>query len=507
MSSFQRENFDKNVTKIFRIILSLLYVIHFFLNYISSPLTNFSILLITIVTLFSIIFSKNDFSLISLILFSFVEGQGRVLWSYNPFFRIVFDLYCFVFILKLFGQNKKYIIKENIPVVCYIFFLLHILWFLLNLFNPYGAGPIYAFAAIKYYIFPPLLFFSFLNLKELKEVAYLQRIGFYIVCLSVATIILCSHQMSVGEESVYKISNNYQNLFDKYKGFTEAFFRPWGTSHVAGGMAIYLFLTVGFIFLFYSMKGKAKNLFWFLIVILGSWFTLFICQVRSAMIKHLLIFITVSYAYVLTAKFRARYLALGVIGAILMVIISFKFIDQFDTITKELNLDFAIKRYEVLLDRDNEKSSGGRGGVDHIYNRIVNDTNWPFGFGPGMLTSFLPRYEERRKELTEIDPVRFWAGDNLYLFLFLEMGIGALLYIGLIYSAPMVIIYKLYVNSKSLSKVQRRLAIMSVFIMMIIITGNWVAIGICFNPESFYYWLWAAIGVKSSEAFVEVKPS
>jgi hypothetical protein len=464
----------------------------------SSPLATYSILAITIFTFIAIVAAENEFSIIALICFAFVEGQGRVLWGYNPLFRIIFDLYSLLFILKIAGQNKRYIIKEKIHTLVYIFFMLHCFWFILNLFNPSGAGFFYAFASAKYYIFPVLLFFSFLSFDQFRDVAFLQRIGFYVVSLTVLTAALCFYQMSEGEKSVNSISLNYSQLFEKYKVFTEDFFRPWATSHVAGGMSIYLFLSLGFVFLFFSMKGRVHNVFLFLIVITSSWGTLFICQVRSAMMKHILIFFALCFTYVLTARHRARYMSLAIIGSICLFFIFQNVIEKFSLIEKTLNLDYTIKRYESLITGKKSKKNE-REGFAVISDRIINDTNWPFGFGPGMLTRFLPEYDKRRAELTTIDPVRFWASDNLFLFLFLEMGIGAVFYILMTISVPLVVIYNLVLNYKKISHVHRRLSLMSAFIMLVIYSGNWGAIGLCFNPESFFFWIWAAIGIRSSE--------
>jgi hypothetical protein len=498
METFKVGKFGLNITRFLRFFLSAIYLLHYFFNFMSSPLAIYSILLITIFTFIAVVAAENEFSIIALICFAFVEGQGRVLWGYNPFFRIVFDLYSLLFILKVAGQNKRYIMKEKIHSLTYIAFILHIFWFTLNLFNPSGAGFFYAFAAAKYYVFPILLFFSFLSFDQFKEVAFLQRIGFYVVSLTVLTSALCFYQMSEGEKSVIGISLNYTQLFEKYKVFTEAFFRPWGTSFVAGGMSVILFLTLGFVFLFFSMKGRVYNVFIFLIVVTSSWFTLFICQVRSAMMKHVFIFVALCFTYVLTARHRARYMSLAIIGSVCLFFIFQSFIDKFSLLEKSMNLDYTVRRYESLITGKKSKKNE-REGFTVVSNRIFNDTSWPFGFGPGMLTSFIPEYEQRRAELTTVDPVRFWASDNLFLFLFLEMGIGAIFYIVMTISVPLVVIYNLIHNFKSISHVHRRLSLMSVIIMLVIYSGNWGAIGLCFNPESFFFWLWAAIGIRSSE--------
>ena len=94
-----------------------------------------------------------------MILFSFFEGQIRILLGYNPIARILFDILLVIGILRVFIIEKKFYESKNIPPLILWLIILHIAWWVLELFNPLGAGVFPSFATAKYYIFP---FFCFL---------------------------------------------------------------------------------------------------------------------------------------------------------------------------------------------------------------------------------------------------------------------------------------------------------------------------------------------------------
>ena len=104
-----------------------------------------------------------------------------------------------------------------------------------------------------------------------------------------------------------------------------------------------------------------------------------------------------------------------------------------------------------------------------------------------MCTSYLPHYERQRAEFIDYKKDDFWALDNLYVFLSLELGIGFFFYTGSIFTIV------LFTSLRTLILLRRRYfdkvksLIPSLTIFYILIFGNWGAIALPFNPEKFLF--------------------
>ena len=87
----------------------------FWLKLISIKFLNY-LYLVEVITLFVMIFRfpPNDIPPY-LLIFAFIEGQGRVLWSYNPFFVIVFDVVMLSWSFRVFYTKKRLINIDLIP--------------------------------------------------------------------------------------------------------------------------------------------------------------------------------------------------------------------------------------------------------------------------------------------------------------------------------------------------------------------------------------------------------
>lgn len=432
-----------------------------------------------------------------MIIFSYFEGQVRILLGYNPVARIPFDILLVIGILRTFIIQKKFIDMERIPPLIVRFMVIHLAWWTLELFNPTGAGPLPTFATAKYYVFPFFLFFA-LSLRPIDiKSKFFQQFLIIMLIITFLECALCIHQMGQGAELLWKISGNYKNLFKKFSNFEGFFFRPWGTTHAPGSAAILLYLSLPLSFLvdfsfFKSKKFRVFILTSIVVIILLSWFTLFISQIRSALIKHLLITATYSLIYFTVAKNKAGLIVrtgffIVIIGAIIALNQN-----AYNKLDKELNLTSSLDRLEVLA---NSNVTDHRSGFLHALGYAWEKTVYPLGYGPGMCTSYLPHYGRQRARLIEYDKNDFWALDNLYVFLSLELGVGFFSYIGSIFTIV------LFTSLRTLVLLRRghfdkvKSLIPSLTIFYILIIGNWGAIALPFNPESFYFWLYASIAV------------
>jgi hypothetical protein len=469
-----------------------LVILQLVLNFLGLPLVKLNFLVMTLVCVVICLVSPINEAIPSLMYYSLFEGQGRIVWGYHPLFRIVFDLTSALLVLRNLIKNRKLYDEKRLPKMIYIGIICHFMWWFFELFNPEGAGALPALATAKYYIFPFLLFLTFiqnpLDINDQKTINFFTKL--MIVFVSIGALSLYQNEM--GETFMDGISTNYSNLFEKFKEFKGARFRPWATSHSPGGFSSFIYPTIGYLFFVSSRYIKNKKLTYFIyplkIVSLGIIiFASFITQVRSALIKALGTLFIGFWLNVWGSKDRIRMLAtLGItLGLALPVAIS-----KYNELEKSFNLAETMKRWQELQDQG---VGTQRSGVEEIVEVFINRGSF-MGFGPGMTTGYLPHYQRQREKMVDIPAYWFWSMDNLLAFLFLELGVGCIFYVFTVAAVHFYLI-KFIIELKSRGREKEFLicapALASITMMNI---GNWGVVGLPFNPESFYYWMWASIG-------------
>lgn len=466
-----------------------------------NPLIQASYILLTVITFAGAFFLPWDKYIYSMVLFGIFEGQGRVIMGYNPIFRVLFDILLLIGMLKVFIKHKRFINKKYIPNIIYYIITIHFFWWLLELFNPLGAGPFASFATAKYYIFPIFLYYAhLLEPLDINSKAF-QTFCIVLMLSLTAQCILCIIQLSHGTEFMSGMSSYYTSLFDKYKYFEGFAFRPWGTSYNPGGASQFLFLCLPLVLLinpsqFTNKKSKVTfNLFFYLFIAL-NWFTLFISQVRSAWIKHILIMLTFALLTFGFSKFKIKLISKFVLSIAILGSIGFFAAQRFTDLEKTMDLASSIDRIENLRSKG---VSNQREGLKEVIHQLNIRLKLPLGFGVGMCTSFLPHFPARRKQIVEIPDWHYWAMDNAYVFALLELGLGAFFYLGVFFSIILLITIRglILLRRRHFEKVRIVIPIISIFFVLLV--GNWGAISIPFNPESFYFWLYA--GIASATVF------
>ena len=493
-SSDQIENIDKTPRSLINLLLSLTIVVHLISNLFGLPLVKFSYLFFVVFLILQIITSDSKKIIFPFIIFSLFEGQGRVIWGYSAWARIIFDILMVFIIVKNAIRNKKLLAWGKLPNTLSILFILHFLWFFIELFNPSGAGLLPSFATSKFYIFPILLFFYFLDIPLSSKDVFFQRnvlsFIFVIIALSIIVIIQDSNQEAFMEQ----MSSHYTNLFEKYKIFQDYAFRPWGTSFVPGGMGTLFFGTVGFILLFKPkvlvQKPAPVLLLHFIkyICLSSMFYCLFIGEVRSATIKFvgIVAFVELWNFFKGGKKFKK---IIGLISIVIISMFSSNYLSNSDLLS-DLNYEKEIGRWTEL---EKEGVGSQRSGFWKITDAIQQKVNFPLGFGLGMTTNFLPAFQARRKMDVQTPMHHYWNMDNLFMFLLLELGIGALFYGGAIIFIFVSSLSKLMYAFKHVEKdVFRDISVAAGTIFFIFI-GNWGAVGIPYNPESFFFWFWVAV--------------
>lgn len=465
---------------------------YFAANFLGSSAVKY-IFLVIVVLNFLIIFTKDwKHSVEAIIMFSFIEGQGRVVWGYNPFFRIVFDLLVILATSKNFISHKKLYRSEIIPSYLKYFIFFHFLWYLLLLFNPIGVPFYYSILTAKYYIAPILLFFSFtLSYKDIND-EFIASIIKTIVIFSSVQVILSIFQMYHKEDFMYSISGYYKNLFTKFEVFTGQAYRPWGTTHMPGAPSVYLFLSVGVIFLTKSKKISSK--IFKVIYVACSWFALLLLQVRSAWMKHIAIVAFSLGFYFLTQKNRAA----NIIKFLVIIsVITFAIFNNFQLYQKYafgLDLEGSIDRIKQIDSID--KMSKKRSGVSTIFSVGVKNFRL-LGFGLGLGGGVnLKAFKDEQNRLRVNENIHFWSFDNFFLFSFQELGLGAFFYIG-IYFFTIIYLITIVIKSFKCKYKSSIISAVSLVVCFVLFIGAWGAVSLCFNPDSFYFWMWASLGIAS----------
>lgn len=477
-------------------IFVILSLVNIFLNILGLPYVR-QVYVFQVVVLFCVLFfSHRERAFWALVIFSFFEGQGRVLMGYNLFFRLIFDVVVAVFILRAIISNKKLINREVVPNYLTIGILLHFIWFIVQLFNPNAAGFIPSLVTSKIYIFPFLLFFFFLNfpidIVNQKGQRYLFLINVFLLLMAVIVLV----QLQYDEEFLYGISTNYRDLFSDYSKFVGNTYRPWGTSFAPGAMGTIFYQTCPFIILLEPRKLFPNNKFNVLLGSVIKWSTLILVfiasfsgQVRSATLKLALIVVICLFNKFLASKLKAKKIVVGVfvllLGTMLFPLVS----DRVEF--NPTNFEKAIDRYEGLADTGFLANRATFSVFMKIYEERVS---FPFGFGLGMTSNYLPDFEAKRRTMVGTPKSWFWSHDNLFLFLFLELGIGAFFYLFILFAVNLSLASRWLTLFRWQDLSAFSVVNVSAILVFVLTIFNWGALGIPFNPESFYYWFWSGIG-------------
>lgn len=476
LSGFDQHKFFSQVERIF--IVCLLF--YFSLNFLGSPLLKYVYLVFPLIIAISLLTVRPRETFLLFFLYLWIEGQGRVLWGYVWWARVIFDLLLAWAIFKEFYQSRSIFHPHSLPIWIKALIGLHFVIFTLELFNPIGVGPIAAVATSKIYIYPVLLFLFF-NSTETFKGELIERIVRYGLAMALVQCLLSYYQMYQGHSFMLGISPHYYRAMGGGK-FLGPLFRPFGTSFVAGGISTYLYALVPILYLERKYIRYALALVPFIFV------TLFMCQVRSAMVK-LLAFLSVLFLLLL----MFRQLKLKSIVQLLIVLavvipLSANYVGRAMNLLDKIDLAESQSRFSRLTE------GGQRHGPGAIYGILAHRLlQAPLGHGPGLtgaaasigMESFL------ENKLVTIGDV--WSYDNFYLSLFTDFGVLALVYLSLLMGIPIVAVVYFWRKKRVLSSQQIYQQIVALSALVVLFLGNWGAIGLPYNPESFAFWYYMSI--------------
>lgn len=443
-------------------------------------------ILYSLFTLIAVSFYPMNEILFIIIALLFFEGQGRVLLEYNPIVRILFDSILGLAIIRQVINRKKLVNTSHIPTFFTALFILHILWYIFEIFNIYNVGYTAPISASKFYIFPFLLFYTFLNMELDIQDIHFKRFTLTVLVLIIAEIAISINQLIYRETLMRAISGYYNTPMKNV--FVGQMFRPFGTTHIPGGVCGYLVWS--FALLLLPVKPSKILIFFTWVAIILGVFIVFTTQVRSALIKYGIIVLSSFFIMFIVSKKRLKFL-ITTASVLTILIIAIVTSGVFDKAVQALNLTSSIERVATLkrskLAKTNHRINF------HDFMKVAEEklSTYPVGFGPGLPTL--------GKDLLGSDPVltqdNVWSYDNLIIFLIIDFGYGFIFYLLYILGIAIFLGLKTLASFREKNYDAFKIRATALSVVLTILIGNWGAVGIPFNPESFFFWLWAAIGI------------
>ncbi len=343
-----------------------------------------------------------------------VEGAFKLFTQYDTVVRLAIDLLIICLFLRLIQIRLKDSSGRKILEAPFVFFfLLHIGWILVEFLNPHALGLLASLAAYKVYVSALLLYF--ISYTAIEGSDDLDLICWMALFLLLVEIITSAYQFSVGEAGLLRWSSYYHQAMGVR--FGGAYFRPFGTSNVAGGGSTLIFLLTPVALSFLLKKSPRWAVPFGGLLLIAVTYILFISQVRAALLKAL--FGCILMFLILLAK-NIREVTYSFIFLVILsmgVGLSVKFDDS--------RFQIAEKRLLALGQISKVWEQRSHGSYDSVV-QIVSEA--PLGIG----LSRVGAAAEPFKELIQSD-VQYglsWSfADNLYKALLVEIGIpGLLLY-------------------------------------------------------------------------------
>jgi hypothetical protein len=465
----------------------LLLILTFTLNFLGHPSLKYIYLAHVLLALISII--RYDFSEILPIIFTmfFIEGQGRVLWDYSSWARIVFDSLIFLSIIKIFIRQKKLFDLKKIPSVFVILISLHFFWYLVEFTNLYSVSTFAVLGATKLYIYPILFFLGLSQIDiDIDSLKFQRALNFFLFLLFLE-LLLAIFQFTSKENLILRISPFYFKAM-KNGVFTGMLFRPFGTTPLPGAISIFIFLTAGFLFF---VKPTKLNLIIRVIIMGVSGYVLMLCQVRSALIKYIIIVFMIHLGEIIYSRFKAKGF-LKLLPIFVLLFSAYYFLSTKNQ-GREVEINYVKDRVNSLTEVNKVKNS--RLNIDHFLTIISNKLSKnPLGLGPGLTGASGSLSKDMLVNNQFVNQGMTWAFDNMIISLIIDFGVGALFYILMILYIPYFFLRKLITFYKNKNDSYYRILLICFSTICSILIGNWGAIGLTYNPESFVFWLLTAIG-------------
>lgn len=471
-------------------IINLIFI--FIFNFLGYPILKYLILFQFLITAFATFSFPLQRALPFLIGFFFVEGQGRIVWEYNPLFRAAFDITLALGFIKSHSNPLPLIGKGRLAPWLMLLIFLHFLYYFISIASPSNYNFLSSLLTVKIFILPFLFFFYFLrspidlSSKDFRHSIYL------LIAIIFAQHGLVIYQTLVKEDLLISISDYYMN--GRGKDFVGPLFRAWGTTHYPAAISAYFALVFPLMFLYNNQKDRI-NVIVLRFLAVGtiplSVYCLFLLQVRSSSLRYGLVALLVLTANFLINQNRVKRFLQVTIGSILLIIPIMTFTGDITSNLNEQQVEITLSRWTALFDDEFDSGRLDFKKFTEILSRKLN--NYPFGLGPG--SSFYDL--SRNKETTDFRPKDIWHYENLIIAMATDFGWASVIILTLYFLFP----FNLILKSLRLLIDEKITAAKSVYYLgagiLVIVVCEWFSYGLPFNPTSFMFWLYSAMGINT----------
>lgn len=411
-----------------------------------------------------------------------IEGFAKLMSSYNPVVHVGTDILVVILVTRAVLQNL--FLREGLPrkfPPLTPLFALHFGWFILAIANPYALGLVASLAAAKLYVTMPLLFFF--GYAHATSVSRVRRFMVPWIAVAVIQSAASIYQASVGPASVTGLHPLYGQLLERY-----AAFRPFGLTSLPGMPAVYVFITLPFAiyFLISSSSLIIKGLSMALLP--GGAVTLFICQIRSALLKGIIgssVFLFLAIKWMKFANPLVRRNTM-IAAASIVAIVALVTPQALKLMVESYkDNEEAVERSLTIFDFD--KASKARGGA--IKRLMYYATLSPLGSGLSRTGAAGKLFNSDRAH----DPFSkvVYFTDNLWVALVVDLGIPGAMIMAMLVLAILIrgaIALRNYDNS------ELKLLHAAIYCNTFVITlGSFAAEPILYNPEASMFWFFSGV--------------
>lgn len=485
------KDFFRRPFAVFFSLYTVVLALIFYFNFLGTSSIKYFLLAQYALTAIAVLAFPWKYSVVCLFGLLFTEGQGRILFHYASWARLMFDFCVMLGMIKGFISVQKFFPTHKIPTFLKVCIGLHFLWYLFQFFNPYTISYFIAFAGMRIYIYPFILFFFLLHYDQGEDPNSFKRVSNFILFFTIAEMILCAYQMNKGSDFIFGIDSFYRR--GKGAAFAGAWFRPWGTTAVASGFATYMAICAPLIYLVSNKKTFRKIAIALNIVI--SIYFFFICQTRSQALIYIFNLAGVTFTYFIYSRKKFRYIAFLLLGFSLVIGSLFHYGPKL--LDSNIDVDYQKSLYKFSDPFGTRKKSGRLNFEEFLQMASRKLIDHPTGLGPGRTGPVL----SLGKEYVKNDPIfnlgASWHHENLGIMLIIDLGIGVFFLLGFYIGIPLALIV-MFINCYARNKMEAipQIGIAATATTSMIL-ANWGAPGINYNPSSFVFMFTAAMGLNA----------
>ena len=418
-----------------------------------------------------------------LVLYVGIEGFAKLMTNYNPIIHVGADILIVCLWARVIFTHLLYRkpLPTNYPPLTGLF-LLHVIWFVITIANPHALSVVASLAGAKLYItIVSLYFFGFYLTRDAKSVRAFMIPWVLILGIQVVTSM---YQASIGPSSVTSLSPAYSIALQKYGVFA---FRPFGLTSQPGMPCVFIYITIPFVLYFLVYSRSILISLILLPALPGSFVTLLVCQVRSALLKGLLeSFIFTAFTFKELSSVSRR-LRIYIIPIIIFTTLSITFIMPIflsRILTGNKDNQRAIERSLTLFDYA-RVSTARHGALDRF---MEYAQSFPLGAGLSRIGAAAGHFQY----LIEAENLgRGFFSDNLWVEMVVDLGLPGVLIISsiLFLTLGRGLFSLLRIRDPELRILQWTI----LSSLSAILLGAYGAEPILYNPEGPFFWFFAGV--------------